>query len=128
MQNSIEGLQHSAKEFTRVMKDLQDKNIQISASDRNRLDDILMKAERSFTRTAGLPGRPWFVHFIYAPGLYTGYGVKTLPGVREAIEQRDWKEAGEQIMIVATVIEGYAGEISRATSIVTRAMTGKAAH
>jgi N-acetylated-alpha-linked acidic dipeptidase len=64
-----------------------------SAETRERLDRILMGVERSMTRDAGLPRRPWFKHQIYAPGFYTGYGVKTLPGVREAIEQHDWKEA-----------------------------------
>jgi N-acetylated-alpha-linked acidic dipeptidase len=53
----------------------------------------------------GLPGRPWYRHTIYAPGLYTGYGVKTLPGVREGIEQRHWKEAEEQAKIVAEAID-----------------------
>jgi N-acetylated-alpha-linked acidic dipeptidase len=53
----------------------------------------------------GLPGRPWYRHTIYAPGLYTGYGVKTLPGVREGIEQRHWKEAEEQAKIVADALD-----------------------
>jgi N-acetylated-alpha-linked acidic dipeptidase len=82
-----------------------------------RLDQVLMKTERALTRPEGLPRRPWFVHQVYAPGFYTGYGVKTLPAVREAIEQRNWQEAGEQIGIVAKVLEGYAREIDRATAV-----------
>ena len=66
----------------------------------------------------GLPRREWFKHQVYAPGFYTGYGVKTLPGIREAIEQRDWKEAGEQIVIVAKTIENFAAEIDKATRLV----------
>jgi len=54
---------------------------------------------------AGLPRRPWFKHTIYAPGFYTGYGVKTVPGVREAIEQKNWPETKEQIIEVAKAIE-----------------------
>ena len=54
--------------------------------------------------TNGLPRRAWYKHCLYAPGFYTGYGVKTMPGVREAIEQRNWKEAQEQIMINAATI------------------------
>jgi N-acetylated-alpha-linked acidic dipeptidase len=81
-----------------------------------RLDQILLKAERALTRSAGLPRRPWYVHQIYAPGYYTGYGVKTLPAVREAIEQRQWQEAEQQIGIVAGTIEGYAKEVDRATA------------
>lgn len=54
-----------------------------------RLNDLLVKAEQGFLSAEGLPGRPWFRHQLYAPGYYTGYGAKTLPGVREAIEQND---------------------------------------
>jgi len=55
-----------------------------------------------------LPGRPWFQHQIYAPGLYTGYGVKTIPGAREAIEQKNWKQADEQIVRAGQVLENEA--------------------
>jgi len=81
------------------------------------LDEILYRTERFLTRTAGLPRRDWFRHQIYAPGFYTGYGVKTLPSIREAIEQRDWKEASEQVPIVSRTIEEFAAEIDRATLV-----------
>lgn len=81
------------------------------------LDEILYKTERVLTRTDGLPRRDWFRHQIYAPGFYTGYGVKTLPGVREAIEQRDWREANEQIQIVSKVLENFAAEIDKAAKL-----------
>jgi N-acetylated-alpha-linked acidic dipeptidase len=58
-----------------------------------RLNALLVQAERSFLNDEGLPGRPWYRHQVYAPGFYTGYGVKTLPGVREAIEKGDDAEA-----------------------------------
>ncbi len=77
---------------------------------------IVFKAERALTRKEGLPRRPWFRHQVYAPGYYTGYGVKTLPAVREALEQRAWDEARQQIPIVAAALERYAGEIERAAS------------
>ena len=83
------------------------------------LDAVLMSAERTLTRSEGLPRRPWFVHYVYAPGFYTGYGVKTLPGVREALEQRDWAQAEEQARIVAGVLDGFAAQIDRATVIVS---------
>lgn len=67
------------------------------------LNTQLFHAEQSLL-TQGLPGRKWYRHSIYAPGFYTGYGVKTLPGVREAIEQRNWNEAREQIEITAKAI------------------------
>ena len=76
-----------------------------------------MKTERFLTSNQGLPRRDWFRHQIYAPGFYTGYGVKTLPGIREAIEQRNWKEASEQINITAKTIENFAAEIDRAAKV-----------
>ncbi len=77
------------------------------------LDEVLMKTERALITPNGLPRRDWFKHQIYAPGFYTGYGVKTLPAVREAIEQRDWKEADAQILIVAKTLENFAAEIDQ---------------
>jgi len=77
---------------------------------------VLLTAERALTRADGLPRRPWFRHQIYAPGFYTGYGVKTLPAVREAIEERDFTEAASQIPKVASAIEAYAAEIEKAAS------------
>jgi N-acetylated-alpha-linked acidic dipeptidase len=98
-------------------KALSVKSGNLSAEDQKRLDAILLTAERFLTRKEGLPRRPWFVHQIYAPGFYTGYGVKTLPAVREAIEQRNWKEVDEQVGLVAKTIEGFAKEVDRATSV-----------
>ncbi len=71
------------------------------------LNNKLMQAEHMLTSEQGLPRRPWFKHQIYAPGFYTGYGVKTLPGVREAIEQKNWNEAQEQIGILATTFKNF---------------------
>jgi N-acetylated-alpha-linked acidic dipeptidase len=65
----------------------------------------------------GLPRRPWFRHSIYAPGYYTGYGVKTLPGIREAIEERNWKEAQQQIEIVASKLMNYSKQVDAAAAI-----------
>ena len=71
----------------------------------------LARAERALTLPEGLPGRPWFQHQIYAPGMYTGYGVKTIPGVREAIDQKNWKQADEQIVRASQVLENEARTI-----------------
>jgi N-acetylated-alpha-linked acidic dipeptidase len=59
-------------------------------------------------------GRPWFRHHVYAPGFYTGYGVKTLPLAREAIEGRRWADADKGIAVTAEVLVAYATEIERA--------------
>ena len=73
--------------------------------------------ERSLTRAHGLPKRPWYRHHIYAPGFYTGYGVKTLPGVREAIEQREFSEVKKQVDIVADVLMSFSAKIEKATQL-----------
>ncbi|HEX2450075.1 MAG TPA: transferrin receptor-like dimerization domain-containing protein, partial [Gemmatimonadales bacterium] len=80
----------------------------------------LMATERTLTRDDGLPGRPWYRHQIYAPGFYTGYGVKTLPGVREAIEERRWDEAREQITRLAEVLDSAATAIDDAGTALRR--------
>jgi len=78
------------------------------------LNAALLQTERALTSRDGLPRRPWYRHQIYAPGFYTGYGVKTLPGVREAIEQRHWKEADEQISRLAQTLAAETDAINRA--------------
>jgi N-acetylated-alpha-linked acidic dipeptidase len=112
MQNALAKLQESAKNYQTASK-----NKQLSPVAQKSLGEILYRTERALTRGEGLPRRSWFKHQIYAPGFYTGYGVKTLPAVREAIEQRDWKEASEQIEIVARTIENFAAEIDKATNL-----------
>ncbi len=96
-----------------------------SALARAALKDVnsrLIAVERSLTLNEGLPNRPWFKHQIYAPGFYTGYGVKTLPAVRESIEQEDWKLAEESIAKVGKVLEN-AGEVIQSAAVeLTRAV------
>jgi N-acetylated-alpha-linked acidic dipeptidase len=79
-------------------------------ADANKLATINAKiysAEQSLLLPAGLPRRPWYKHSLYAPGFYTGYGVKTVPGVREAIEQQNWLETQQQITAVANAINKF---------------------
>jgi N-acetylated-alpha-linked acidic dipeptidase len=73
--------------------------------------------ERDLGADEGLPGRPWFRHTIYAPGYYTGYGVKTMPGIREAIELNRPEEAKAQAAIVAAAIERMTARVRRATEM-----------
>jgi N-acetylated-alpha-linked acidic dipeptidase len=70
----------------------------------HQLNAKLVASERCFLDDAGLPRRPWYRHQIYAPGFYTGYGVKTLPGVREAIEEKMWPEADREIARAAAAL------------------------
>jgi len=80
----------------------------LSADQKKSINIKLYQAEQKLLTEKGLPRRGWYKHSIYAPGFYTGYGVKTLPGIREALEQRNWKEAQENADIDAMVIKNFA--------------------
>ena len=84
------------------------------------LNTILYRCEQELLTDGGLPRRPWYRHTIYAPGYYTGYGVKTLPGIREAIEQRNWDEARQQIEITSRAITSYTSRIREALDLFSR--------
>jgi N-acetylated-alpha-linked acidic dipeptidase len=73
-----------------------------------------MQSERGLLSSEGLPGRPWFKHEIYAPGFYTGYDVKTIPAVREAIEQGKWPEADTALVEVGRILNSEAAVITTA--------------
>jgi N-acetylated-alpha-linked acidic dipeptidase len=73
--------------------------------------------ERSLTSETGLPGRPWYRHYVYAPGAYTGYGVKTLPAVREALEERRWDDVNPNAAATAKVIAQAAAQIQSAAKL-----------
>jgi len=121
LQNAVAKVQHSARNYDRAMNGFSTNGKSISGEKKKALNAILLRMERALTSNAGLPRRPWFIHQIYAPGFYTGYGVKTLPAVREAIEQRNWPEANAQIAVIAQTLERFAGEIERAMAILAEA-------
>ncbi|HEY6189536.1 MAG TPA: M28 family metallopeptidase [Pyrinomonadaceae bacterium] len=116
LQNALARLQESTNRYEAMMSDPATRTRLSSTRAQLMLDEALMQVEHAMTRGEGLPRRPWFKHQIYAPGFYTGYGVKTLPGVREAIEQHNWRETDEQIAIVAGTITQIASQIDRATA------------
>jgi N-acetylated-alpha-linked acidic dipeptidase len=78
------------------------------------VNKMLISSERKLTNAEGLPNRPWFKHQLYAPGYYTGYAVKTMPAIREAIDQKQWKQADEAIVVVARVLQEEAALIASA--------------
>ena len=82
------------------------------------LNAILLRVEQDLLLDPGLPRRTWFRHGIYAPGFYTGYGVKTLPGVREAVEQRSWEEAEAQVVAAAAAVDRVTASIDRAANLI----------
>jgi N-acetylated-alpha-linked acidic dipeptidase len=83
-------------------------------------NDIVRRADQALLSPEGLPRRPWYKHLLYAPGFYTGYGVKTMPGVREAIEQQSWAEADAQIGKVAAAVQREAALVNRASDVLEK--------
>jgi N-acetylated-alpha-linked acidic dipeptidase len=81
------------------------------------LNAALTSLEQTLTDPQGLPGREWYRHMLYAPGLHTGYGVKTLPGIREAIEERRWDEANRYIGVVSRALNAYSARLDGAISV-----------
>jgi N-acetylated-alpha-linked acidic dipeptidase len=118
LQDALTRLQGSAKKYDAAMSALTSHGRKLSPQAQAALDEALKQTERAMLREDGLPRRAWFRHQIYAPGFYTGYGVKTLPAVREAIEQRNWTEAEQQIGPVAQTLNAIATAIDRATALV----------
>jgi N-acetylated-alpha-linked acidic dipeptidase len=82
-----------------------------------RVQGLMKDIDQTLAPDAGLPGRPWYKNLIYAPGTLTGYGAKTLPGVREAIEQQRWADADPTIKLTATVLDAYCTRLDQATAI-----------
>jgi N-acetylated-alpha-linked acidic dipeptidase len=109
LENGIDVLARSAQRYDAARAKAGTSNLQA-------VNAKLIESERRLTDSAGLPGRPWFRNMIYAPGFYTGYGVKTIPGVREAIEQKRWQEADEQIQRVGLILTKEADLLDEATA------------
>ncbi len=78
------------------------------------INQSLARAERALSDTTGLPRRPWYRHLLYAPGFYTGYGVKTMPGIREGVDQGKAAEAQAQAARVAAALDRYTAVIHQA--------------
>ncbi|MFP6829503.1 MAG: M28 family peptidase [Gammaproteobacteria bacterium] len=109
LSNSLQLLQNAAASFEHALE-----NGDVRANELAELNAFLYSSERLLTREAGLEGRPWYRHHIYAPGFYTGYGVKTIPGVRESIEQRSFDAVDSQIELAASVLGDMAERIEMA--------------
>jgi N-acetylated-alpha-linked acidic dipeptidase len=99
--DSIANLEKAAAHFSEA----EGKIAGLSADKRKSLNAELALTERKLISEQGLPRRPWVKHLLYAPGTYTGYGAKTIPGVREALEQGRYQEAQEQLVIVTKALQ-----------------------
>ena len=119
LDNAIGNLQKSADEYQKAKSEFMKSAKKLTEDQVSNLNQIIYQSERYLTNKEGLTGRPWFVHEIYAPGFYTGYGVKTLPAVREAVESRNWDEANKQAVVVANTLNNYSKEIDKATGLIS---------
>jgi N-acetylated-alpha-linked acidic dipeptidase len=117
LENATEELARSAAEYRKALEQVgANGGAQLASASLAEVNHLLIESERKLTTSAGLPNRPWFKHQLYAPGFYTGYAVKTVPAVREAIEQKQWKQADEAIVVVAGVLRDEAALISSAAA------------
>jgi N-acetylated-alpha-linked acidic dipeptidase len=117
LENAVDTLSRSAEHYERALSNAyQNGRAALSRASFRGLNAKLIESERKLTSAEGLPGRPWYKHLIYAPGLYTGYAVKTVPGVREAIEQKKWKEADAQLVRVGKIFEDEARLVESAAN------------
>jgi len=114
LDNAVVKLEQSAKAFDKEYARLDASSDPSSKLARDRVNAALTVLEQSLMDAHGLPGREWYQHMIYAPGLHTGYGVKTLPGIREAIEERRWDEANQYMGVVSHALNAYSERMDRA--------------
>jgi N-acetylated-alpha-linked acidic dipeptidase len=106
LDNALSALDNAAAHYSKARSEAGSKSPSLASL--KAINEELTQAERKLTSPQGLPRRPWMQHLIYAPGWYAGYGAKTLPGPREAIEERRYADADAQIMLAAHAIEDEA--------------------
>jgi N-acetylated-alpha-linked acidic dipeptidase len=115
--NALDSLNHAASQYDRAYnRAVTDGRSAVARS----VNKQLIQAERALTSSEGLRNRPWYVHMLYAPGFYTGYGVKTIPGVREAIEQGQWQDADKEITRAGAAVEREATLIGKLASTLSQ--------
>jgi len=89
----------------------------LSPASRAKLQGLMQTIDQTLAPAVGLPGRAWFKNLIYAPGRFTGYGAKTIPGVREAIEDERWADADRYAKLTADALNAYSGRLDQATNV-----------
>jgi N-acetylated-alpha-linked acidic dipeptidase len=113
LENSVDHLKRAASAADGMLGREQS----LPAATQARINASLAQIDQLLLDPQGLPGRPWFKNLVYAPGTLTGYGAKTLPGVREAIEQRRWDDARTYVVRTAKVLEDYANRLDAAVAM-----------
>jgi N-acetylated-alpha-linked acidic dipeptidase len=117
MENAADALERSAREYRKALEHANaNGGAALAAASVAEVNRLLIESERKLVTKDGLPNRPWYRHQLYAPGFYTGYAAKTVPAVREAIEQKQWKQADEGIVVVGRCLQDEAALISDAAA------------
>ncbi|MGH9401559.1 MAG: M28 family metallopeptidase [Terriglobia bacterium] len=123
LENAVANLERSAKAYHAAADRAQaDSSAPLARASLDQVNRILQGSERGLTLPAGLPKRPWYKNELYAPGLYLGYGAQTLPAIHEEIEQKDWKQADEEIVAVSQVVDHEAALIQSAATALEQAI------
>ena len=120
MLDALDSLDHSARRFEQAYSAWGDGTHVVDAASLRALNAHLLQSERQLSNAAGLARRGWYRHLLYAPGYYTGYGVKTMPGAREAIEQGSWTEADGELKRIADVLGAEALHVARAAGMLDK--------
>jgi N-acetylated-alpha-linked acidic dipeptidase len=123
LDNAVARVKKSAKAYDDAYAAFTARGTELDATQAAQLNSLLRGLEATLTSKGGLPGREWYRHYIYAPGLLTGYGVKTLPGVREAIEENQWERANQFAVLTADVLAKYCDRLDQATALLPGATT-----
>ena len=114
LEDAVANLKRSAKAYDEAVK----KNAaNLSAAKLAQMQSLMLDIDQTLAPEVGLPGRSWYKNLIYAPGRFTGYEAKTLPGVREAIEDRRWSDANRYAKITADALNAYSDRLNKATAI-----------
>jgi N-acetylated-alpha-linked acidic dipeptidase len=122
LQNGVDALNRAAQQYAQAITAVNaDGGAALAKPAIEQVNEKIQKSEQTLTEPDGLPGRPWYRHLIYAPGFYTGYGVKTMPGAREAIEQHEWAQADSQIVRIGAVLNAEAMLVADAAHDLTAA-------
>ncbi|MBV9572166.1 MAG: M28 family peptidase [Alphaproteobacteria bacterium] len=114
LENALERLKKSARAYDDAVR----KNgASLNPQARARLQGLMQSIDQTLAPDGGLPGRPWFKNLVYAPGRFTGYGAKTLPGVREAIEDERWDDVNKYARLTANALNAYSVRLDQATAV-----------
>ncbi len=119
IESALDALEEAGEGYEAALARLDDTSVEavLQSTEASRLNQLLYTTERRLGHEEGLPQREWFRHQVYAPGFYTGYGVKTIPGVREGIEEEEWDAARFYVQVVSDALGALTDQVREAEQI-----------